>query len=133
MKQRLIFGAAMLHDPEVLVIDEPMVGLDPRSSRMVKDLLRARAAAGMTIFMSTHLLSVAEEIADRMAIVDRGRLRCVGTLHELRRDLAQQHLSLEQLFLEATGSNSESGMGPLRDKDTPLQAPPDSHSEERAS
>lgn len=107
MKQRLVFGAAMLHDPEVLVVDEPMVGLDPRSSRMVKDLLRAKAAAGMTVFMSTHLLSVAEEIADRMAIVDRGRLRCVGTLDELRRDVARRHTSLEQLFLDATAANPE--------------------------
>jgi ABC-2 type transport system ATP-binding protein len=132
MKQRLVFGAAMLHDPDVLVVDEPMVGLDPRSSRMVKDLLRARAAAGMTIFMSTHLLSVAEEIADRMAIVDHGRLRCVGTLDELRRDLAQRHSSLEQLFLEATGSHSEPGLRPAV-QHTPLPAPPDSHSEQGAS
>ena len=62
----------MLHDPKVLVIDEPMVGLDPRSVRLVKDLLRAKAAAGQTIFMSTHLLSIAEEIADRVGIVDQG-------------------------------------------------------------
>jgi ABC-2 type transport system ATP-binding protein len=72
MKQRLAFAAAMLHDPKVLVIDEPMVGLDPRSVRLVKDLLRVKAAAGQTIFMSTHLLSIAEEIADRVGIVDQG-------------------------------------------------------------
>ena len=84
MKQRLAFAAAMLHDPQVLVIDEPMVGLDPRSVRLVKDLLRAKAAAGQTIFMSTHLLSIAEEIADRVGIVDQGRLRFLGTIDELR-------------------------------------------------
>ena len=78
------WAAALLHDPEVLVLDEPTVGLDPRTIRLVKDLLRARAAAGTTIFMSTHSLSLAEELADRIGIVDRGRLLCVGSLDELR-------------------------------------------------
>jgi ABC-2 type transport system ATP-binding protein len=133
MKQRLVFGAAMLHDPEVLVVDEPMVGLDPRSSRMVKDLLRAKAAAGMTVFMSTHLLSVAEEIADRMAIVDRGRLRCLGTLDELRRDLAQHHTSLEQLFLDATSASPEAGdlSRPLEKESTGADLP-DAPTQEKA-
>jgi ABC-2 type transport system ATP-binding protein len=132
MKQRLVFGSAMLHDPEVLVVDEPMVGLDPRSSRMVKDLLRAKAAQGMTVFMSTHLLSVAEEIADRMAIVDRGRLRCVGTLDELRRDLAQRHTSLEQLFLDATAASPEAGeLSRPIDKDAAGKDIPDASSEEK--
>ena len=102
MKQRLVFAAALLHDPAVLVIDEPLVGLDPRSSKLVKDLLRARAAAGTAIFMSTHLLDVAEQIADRIGIVDRGALLCVGTLADLRRGMAAQHTSLEQLFLDVT-------------------------------
>jgi ABC-2 type transport system ATP-binding protein len=113
MKQRLAFAAAMLHDPRVLVIDEPMVGLDPRSVRAVKDLLRANAAAGQTIFMSTHLLSIAEEIADRVGIVDEGRLKFLGTLDELRQTLATREESLEELYLsftaaepEANGSNS---------------------------
>ena len=75
MKQRTVFAAALLHDPAVLVLDEPMVGLDPRSMKIVKDLLRDRANAGMTIFMSTHTLGLAEEIADRIGIVDRGKLR----------------------------------------------------------
>jgi ABC-2 type transport system ATP-binding protein len=108
MKQRLVFAAAMLHDPEVLVIDEPLVGLDPRSSRLVKNLLRERADRGAAVFMSTHLLDVAEEIADRIGIVDRGRLLCVGTLEELRQSLSQQHTSLEQLFLEVTAASGES-------------------------
>jgi ABC-2 type transport system ATP-binding protein len=102
MKQRLVFAAALLHDPAVLVIDEPLVGLDPRSSKLVKDLLRAGAAAGTAIFMSTHLLDVAEQIADRIGIVDQGKLLCVGTLAELRGRLAAQHGSLEQLFLDVT-------------------------------
>ena len=107
MKQRLVFAAAMLHDPSVLVIDEPLVGLDPRSSRLVKNLLRERADRGAAIFMSTHLLDVAEEIADRIGIVDRGRLLCVGTLDELRQSLSQRHTSLEQMFLEVTAASSE--------------------------
>jgi ABC-2 type transport system ATP-binding protein len=102
MKQRLTFAAALLHDPKVLVIDEPMVGLDPRGVRLVKDLLRAKAAGGQTIFMSTHLLSVAEEIADRVGIVDEGRLRFLGTLDQLREQMATLDASLEHLYLRFT-------------------------------
>jgi ABC-2 type transport system ATP-binding protein len=104
MKQRLAFAAALLHEPRVLVVDEPMVGLDPRGVRMVKDLLRAKAAGGQTIFMSTHLLSIAEEIADRVGIVDEGRLRFLGTLDELRDRLASDETSLEQLYLSFTSA-----------------------------
>ncbi len=107
MRQRLVFGSALLHDPEVLVLDEPTVGLDPRSVRLVKDLLRDKSAAGTTIFMSTHSLGVAEEIADRIGIVDRGRLRCLGTLDELRAQRALDKTNLEQLFLEVTASQEE--------------------------
>ena len=106
MKQRLVFGAALLHDPAVLVIDEPMVGLDPRSVRIVKDLLRAEARRGVTIFMSTHTLAVAEEIADRIGIVAHGRLRCVGTFDELKRNQALESGSLERLFLDVTAPAS---------------------------
>ena len=104
MKQRLVFASALLHDPRVLVLDEPMVGLDPRSARLVKDLLKTKTQEGMTVFMSTHTLGVAEEIADRIGIVDHGRMRCLGTLEELRESLAFRGTSLEQLFLEVTGS-----------------------------
>lgn len=103
MRQRLAFGAALLHDPAVLIVDEPMVGLDPRTARMVKELLRAKARQGTTVFMSTHTLTVAEEIADRIGIVDHGRLQCLGTLADLKRDLARQHTSLEEIFLDVTG------------------------------
>lgn len=106
MKQRVALAAALLHDPEVLVLDEPTVGLDPRTIRLVKDLLRARAAAGTTVFMSTHSLSLAEELADRIGIVDRGRLRCCGTLEELRTTSAMGQLSLEQLFLQLTAGDA---------------------------
>ncbi len=102
MKQRLAFAAALLHDPAALVVDEPMVGLDPRSMRLVKDLLRRKSREGMTVFMSTHSLAVAEEISDRIGIVDSGELRFLGTLSQLRSQLAQEHTSLEDLYLELT-------------------------------
>jgi ABC-2 type transport system ATP-binding protein len=102
MKQRLVFASALLHDPPVLVIDEPMIGLDPRSVRAVKDRLRDEASGGTTVFMSTHTLVVAEEIADRIGIMDQGRLHFLGTLSELRSELASHHESLEPLFLELT-------------------------------
>ena len=109
MKQRLVFASALLHDPAVLVVDEPMVGLDPRSVRVVKDLLRSRAAAGAAVFMSTHTLAVAEEIADRIGILNGGRLHFLGTLAELRQELSSPHASLEPLFLELTGGNHRRG------------------------
>ena len=105
MKQRLAFAAALLHDPAVLVIDEPLVGLDPRSVRLVKDLLRTKVAKGMTIFMSTHLLTVAEEISDRVGIVDQGRLRFLGTVAQLQKELSLHNSSLEHLYLSLTSTN----------------------------
>lgn len=102
MKQRVVFASAVLHDPQVLVIDEPMVGLDPRSVRIVKDLLREVVAAGRTVFMSTHTLSVAEEISDRLGIFHQGRLHFLGTVDELRRARCSHDASLEVLFLELT-------------------------------
>jgi ABC-2 type transport system ATP-binding protein len=102
MKQRLVFAASLLHDPDVLVLDEPMVGLDPRTVRIVKDLLAARTAEGMTVFMSTHTLAMAEEMADRLGIMVRGRLRFLGTVDELRDQMAVESPTLEQLYLELT-------------------------------
>ncbi len=84
------------------MVDEPTVGLDPRSVRLVKDLLRAKARRGMTIFMSTHSLGVVEEIADRIGILVHGQMRFLGTIAELRRQLSHQHDSLEQLYLDMT-------------------------------
>ena len=103
MKQRLVFAASLLHNPDVLVLDEPMVGLDPRSVRIVKDLLAARTQEGMTVFMSTHTLAMAEEMADRVGIMVRGQLRFLGTVMELREQVALEANSLEQLYLELTG------------------------------
>jgi ABC-2 type transport system ATP-binding protein len=107
MKQRLAFASSLLHTPRVLVIDEPMVGLDPRSVRMVKDLLRRHTAAGMTIFMSTHTLAIAEEIADCIGILDGGRLQFLGTVAELQKELSSHHTSLESLFLQLTEGDEE--------------------------
>jgi len=105
MKQRLVFAAALLHDPDVLVLDEPMVGLDPRSVRIVKDLLKSLTQLGMTVFMSTHTLAMAEEMADRVGIMVRGQLRFLGTIAELRAQVAME-TSLENLYLELTTSRS---------------------------
>ena len=103
MKQRVVFASALLHAPDVLIVDEPMIGLDPKSMRMVKDLLRDQAARGTTVFMSTHTLDVVEEIADRIGILDRGELLFLGTLEELRQRLPAEDASLERLYLEMTG------------------------------
>ena len=111
MTQRLVFASALVHDPPVLVVDEPMVGLDPKSGRMVKDLMRARASAGKTVFMSTHTLAVAEEIADRVGIIDRGRLIFLGTQQALEEELSLGQSSLEQLFLRLTAETD--GHDPL--------------------
>ncbi len=104
MRQRLCLASALLHNPRVLVIDEPTVGLDPRSIRMVKDLLKQQAAAGTTIFMSTHTLPVAEEIADRIGIVVYGRLKFFGTRREVAQEMQTHGLSLERFFLDLTES-----------------------------
>jgi ABC-2 type transport system ATP-binding protein len=105
MKQRLIFAATLLHDPAVLVVDEPMVGLDPHSIRVAKDLLRRQADQGRAVLMSTHTLAIAEEIADRIGVLNSGHLRFLGTLAELRREMAAPDAALEPLFLELTGGN----------------------------
>src|SRR5688572_6889622 len=100
-RQRVAIASALLHDPEVFVIDEPMVGLDPQHARIVKDILKERSLAGMTVFLSTHQLSVAEELADRIGIIHQGRLIAVGTRDELRRQSGAEG-ALEQTFLALT-------------------------------
>ena len=117
MKQRTVFAAALVHRPRVLIVDEPMVGLDPRSMRMVKDLLRRQSREGSTVFMSTHTLSVAEEIADRIGIIERGCLRFLGTVAELKQQLALHDSSLEHLFLQITGEDSVPAAGVTADPD----------------
>jgi ABC-2 type transport system ATP-binding protein len=102
MRQRLIYVATFMHDPEVLFIDEPLVGLDPYTIRMIKDLLRRRVRNGMAILLTTHILAVAEEIADRIGIIAGGRLVADGTLDELvlRAGVGNR---LEDVFLKLTG------------------------------
>jgi len=106
MKQRVVLASALLHGPEVLVVDEPMVGLDPRSVRIVKGIFRELAGKGVAVFMSTHTLSVAEAIADRIGIIREGRLIACGTLGELRA-LREELGDFEDLFLALT----ETGAG----------------------
>ena len=98
MKQRVVFASALVHDPKVLVVDEPLVGLDPRSARIVKDLFMSQARSGCTVLMSTHLLAIAEELADRIGIVDRGRMLAVGTLEELRMQAATSRAARRALL-----------------------------------
>jgi ABC-2 type transport system ATP-binding protein len=106
-RQRVAIVSALLHDPEVLVIDEPMVGLDPQHARVVKDVLKERTRGGVTIFLSTHQLGVAEEMADRIGIMVRGRLAAIGTGEQLRQQ-AGAHGALEDVFLALTsGANGE--------------------------
>ncbi len=99
MKQRFVISSALMHDPDVIVVDEPLVGLDPRSSRTVKDLLKERAAQGATVFMSTHMISIADETADRIGIILKGRLIADATPDELRKS---KDAKLEDAFLEIT-------------------------------
>jgi ABC-2 type transport system ATP-binding protein len=104
-RQRVAIVSALLHEPEVFVIDEPMVGLDPHHARVVKDVLKERSRQGMTVFLSTHQLSVAEEMADRIGIIHQGRLVAVGTREELR-DQSGAQGPLEQTFLALTAQEA---------------------------
>jgi len=109
MKQKLVITGALIHEPKLLVIDEPMVGLDPYGHRLVKDLFRDYAGAGNTVFLSTHQLAVAEEICDRIAILDKGRVVAVGSVDELRSAARTDSGRLEQIFLKLTGSPVRDG------------------------
>src|SRR6267143_7272691 len=104
-RQRVAIVSALLHDPEVFVIDEPMVGLDPHHSRVVKDILKERSQNGVTVFLSTHQLTVAEEMADRIGIMHQGRLIALGTADELRRQSGASG-PLERAFLALTAQEA---------------------------
>lgn len=110
MRQKLLISSAMVHRPEVIVVDEPMVGLDPKSARTLKDLLRAFVGRGGTVLMSTHTLEVAEGMCDRIAIIQHGKLAASGTMEELRRETASEGLTLERLFLKLTGGEVPSSL-----------------------
>ncbi len=105
MKQRLIIASALLHDPEVLIVDEPMVGLDPAGIRMVKTIFRKLTDNGKTIFMSTHSLEIAEELCDRIGIIHNGRLIALGTTGDLRTTARLKEGDLEEAFLRLTGKD----------------------------
>jgi ABC-2 type transport system ATP-binding protein len=106
MRQRTVFAAALLHEPRVLIVDEPTVGLDPKSVRLLKDLLRKEADKGTTVFLSSHSLDVVQELADRIGIVEHGRLISCGTLDTLRKQ-ASLDGSLEDVFLKLTEEAQE--------------------------
>jgi ABC-2 type transport system ATP-binding protein len=106
MKQRLIMSAALLHDPEVIIVDEPTVGLDPAAIIMVKDLFKSLADQGVTIFMSTHTLQIAEDTCDRIAVINKGRLIAMGTTQELQREAHVTEADLERVFLNLTSEPS---------------------------
>jgi len=101
MKKKLGLACALIHDPQVLILDEPINGLDPRAAREVQDRLRQAAASGKTIFMSTHLLDMAEKVCSRVGIIHRGELTATGTLEELR-ERVNENVSLEEVFLKLT-------------------------------
>lgn len=101
MRQKTSLAAALVHDPKVLILDEPTVGLDPKSARLIKDILRQMANRGAAVMLSTHILEIAQNMCDRIGIIDRGKLIAVGTMEELRQ--AQEGQSLEDIFLNLTG------------------------------
>lgn len=107
MKQRVIISSCLIHDPQIIVIDEPMVGLDPKSAKIVKNIFTEKTKQGVTIFLSTHTLSVAEEICTRIGIINRGTLIADGSLDDLRRFFKRQERSLEEIYLEMTSSEEE--------------------------
>jgi ABC-2 type transport system ATP-binding protein len=102
MKQRLVVCAALIHQPRILVVDEPMVGMDPKGARTIKDLFCSLSRNGTTVFLSTHSISVAEEICHRIGIIQNGRLVACGTMSELHERAAGSHGNLESVFLELT-------------------------------
>jgi ABC-2 type transport system ATP-binding protein len=102
MRQKASLAAALVHDPKVLVLDEPTVGLDPRSARLIKDIFRQLADRGAAVFLSTHILEIAENMCDRIGIINQGRLIAAGTMAELRA-LGQGQSRLEDIFLSLTG------------------------------
>src|SRR5947208_16582509 len=106
MKQRTVFAAALLHQPKVLIVDEPTVGLDPKNVRLLKNLLQQEARQGTTVFLSTHSLDVAQELASRIGIVEHGRLISCGTLEQLRKQ-ASLNGSLEEVFLKLTAEAAQ--------------------------
>jgi len=107
MQQKTSLAAALMHDPKVLVLDEPTVGLDPKSARLIKDILRQLADRGAAVMLSTHILEIAERMCDRIGIINKGQLIAVGTMDELRTLDKTGQTSLEDIFLGLTGGAEE--------------------------
>jgi len=103
MKQRLVMAAALIHRPRAIIVDEPMVGLDPRGAKLLKRIFRELCDHGITIFMSIHTLEVAEEMCDRIGIIQQGRLIAVGTMDELKQQIGDSEGRLESIFFKLTG------------------------------
>jgi len=104
MQQRLVMSSALIHNPKVIIVDEPMVGLDPKGARLVKEIFKAISLKGTTIFMSTHTLEIAEEMCDRIAIIQEGKVIALGTMDELRKKVdSTGDQGLESVFLVLTG------------------------------
>ena len=103
MRQKLIISSALIHKPQYIVVDEPMVGLDPKGARMLKDIFRGFVERGGTVLMSTHTMEVAEVMCDRIAIIQQGKIVASGSMSELREQTAAGDASLEDLFLKLTG------------------------------
>jgi ABC-2 type transport system ATP-binding protein len=106
MRQKLIISSAFIHKPDVIVVDEPMVGLDPKAAKILKDLFREYTRRGHTVMMSTHTLEVAETMCDRIGIIQGGTIRALGTMQELRSGSASGAEGLEEIFLKLTGENA---------------------------
>jgi ABC-2 type transport system ATP-binding protein len=104
MKQKVVIISAIMHRPELLLLDEPLSGLDPRSARIVKDLLHEMASQGVTTIMSTHILEIAQAMCDRIAIMYNGRMSALGTMKELRQKAMMPDSGLEDIFLKLTGT-----------------------------
>ena len=104
MRQKLVITSVFMLEPPLIVVDEPMVGLDPKSARIVKELFKSHASKGNSIFLSTHSLEIAEELCDRIGIILNGRLRAMGNLEDLHREARTEHSDLEDIFLELTGA-----------------------------
>jgi ABC-2 type transport system ATP-binding protein len=115
MRQKLIISGALVHRPEVIVVDEPMVGLDPRSARLLKDLFRQFVERGGTVLMSTHTLEVAETMCDRIAIVHGGKIVASGNMSELQVQTSSEDLGLEDLFLKLTGGMRDNQLHTILD------------------
>jgi len=103
MKQRLVMASAFLHQPKVMVVDEPMVGLDPKGARLIKQVFRDYCDSGHSVFVSTHTLEVAQELCDRIGIILRGELVALGTMDELKAKAETKGQDLEEIFLKLTG------------------------------